>query len=113
VDVEELKEALDYVVLSGPATVNRLHIGGVLQPVVKQVGSRTFYFVEDRWIDAEYDSKGETRKIELFSDAYFDLIAKHPEVAKILALGERVVFRIGETWYETQPPAEAQEPPPE
>ena len=76
--------------------------GGV-RSSVEHVGGGTFYFVEGRWIDVEYDGKAETRKVELFSDAYFDLIAKHPEVGRILALGERVVFRVDGVWYETQP----------
>ena len=65
----------------------------------------TFYFVDDRWVQAEYEDDTETKKIDLFSQSYFELLDKHAELAKVLALGERVVFRIDETWYETVEPA--------
>lgn len=89
-----------------PSSVTAKDGDGALQPLVKQVGGRTFYSADGRWVEATYDGKTETRKIELFSDAYFDLIAKHPGVGKILALGERVVFSLGEVWYETESAAE-------
>jgi branched-chain amino acid transport system ATP-binding protein len=37
------------------------------QPLVERVASRTFYRVGDRWVDAAYDRKTDTKKIELFS----------------------------------------------
>jgi Ca-activated chloride channel family protein len=75
---------------------------GDRRATVEHVGGDTYYFVEGRWVDGEYDGKAKTRKVELYSDAYFHLIAKHPEVGKVLALGERVVFRVDGLWYETR-----------
>jgi hypothetical protein len=68
------------------------------------VGSRTFYWVGERWIDANYEDKQKTTKVELFSDEYFELIRKHPDLAKCFALGERVVVMLDGTAYETVPP---------
>ncbi len=72
--------------------------------LVEHVGTRTFYRLGDRWIDAAHDSDRETRKVEAFSKEYFDLIRKHPSLAKCFALGERVVVVIDGTSYETVPP---------
>lgn len=69
--------------------------------LVSHVGTRTFYRVGERWIDADYDQDAETNKVESFSDEYFKLIRKHPELAKCFALGQRVVVVIAGTVYET------------
>jgi len=71
--------------------------------LVTNVGVRTFYRVEDRWIDAAYDSKAETKKVELFSEEYFELVRKHPDLGKCFALGERVVVVVSAVAYETVP----------
>ncbi len=76
------------------------------QALVTRVGSRTFYRIGERWVDAEYDKKIETRKIEAFSEEYFELIHKHPDLAKCFALGEQVVVMVIATAYESVPVAE-------
>ena len=73
--------------------------------LVQRVAGRTFYRVEDCWIDAAHRAGGETTKVELFSEAYFGLIRKHPELAGCFALGERVVVVVGGVTYETVPTA--------
>jgi hypothetical protein len=63
-------------------------------------------FVRDasgRWVDTAYDGKAATTKVEVFSQAYFDLLAAHPEAAKFLAVAERVVFLLGDVPYEVVP----------
>ncbi len=77
--------------------------------LVERVGTRTFYFIGDRWIDARHDRTNETRKVELFSKEYFELLRNHPDVARCFALGERVVVVIDGTTYETVP-STTQEP---
>jgi Ca-activated chloride channel family protein len=79
---------------------------GRAQRVVERVGSRTLYRVGERWIDAEYEADRKTTKIEAFSEGYFDLVRKHPELAGCFALGERVVVVLGGQAYETVPPPE-------
>ncbi|MHC4695399.1 MAG: VIT domain-containing protein [Planctomycetota bacterium] len=71
---------------------------------VAHVGTRTFYRIGESWIDAAYDKTAETSKIELFSEAYFELLRKHPELAKCFALGERVIVVLDSVAYETVPP---------
>lgn len=46
--------------------------GTINEPkLVERVGTRTFYRIDDRWIDAAYDETVDTKKVELFSEAYF------------------------------------------
>lgn len=60
---------------------------------VRTVGARTFVQKADgRWVETAWDGKGETRKVEAWSEAWQALLARGDELARILALGERVVF---------------------
>lgn len=59
-----------------------------------------------RWVDTAWDGKAETTKVEAFSDAWNVLAAKGSKVAKILALGERVLFLLDDTVYEIVPAPE-------
>jgi len=55
---------------------------------------------EGRWVDTAWDGKGETKKIEAFSEAYFALIEKDDRIARYLAVDERLVFVYEGTVYE-------------
>jgi len=59
---------------------------------IRRIGSRTFYFKNDFWIDSEYKDE---KKIDIkcSSQAYMDIILAYPEVAKFIALGEKVIFK--------------------
>ena len=82
---------------------------------VRLVAGRTFRKAQDgRWIDTAWDEKAETTKIEAFSDAWTALAAKGGKLAKILALGERILFVWEGMVYEIVPapePAPAGEEP--
>ena len=69
--------------------------------LVERVGTRTFYWIDDRWVDASHAKGTETTKVELFSEAYFNLLRRYSELAGCFALGERVVVVIEGTAYET------------
>lgn len=61
--------------------------------LVQQVGSRTFYRIGDVWTDSSPQSKVQVRmRVKFLSDAYFQLALRDADVAKFLALGERVVI---------------------
>ncbi len=77
------------------------------QKLVQRVATRTFYFIDDRWVDEAHAKDAATQKVEVFSDAYFKLLRTHPELAKCFALGERVVVVVAGVTYETVP-AEAE-----
>ncbi|MHC5010386.1 MAG: VIT and vWA domain-containing protein [Planctomycetota bacterium] len=76
---------------------------------VRSVGPRVFLLKGERWVDTAWDEVKETVKIEAFSDAWLRLMEEGEEVAKILALGDRIVFVWGETVYEVVPPAGEEE----
>ena len=62
---------------------------------LKQVKGKTFYFKKGRWVDAERDEKLAKIEIKRFSKAYFQLVAKAPEIAAYLSIGDRVVVVVG------------------
>jgi Ca-activated chloride channel family protein len=101
---EELKRMKDKTVLDEDAVEDAV---GKARERVQAVGSRSFVKKSDgRWVDTAWNGKGETTKVEAYSEAWMALMAKGDEVARILALGERVVFVLEGTTYEiTAPPA--------
>jgi len=75
-----------------------------LRKRIKSVAGRTFTARDDgRWVDTAWDKKKATVKVEAYSEKYFELLAKSDKLAKIFALGERVVFKHGDTFYEIVP----------
>ncbi len=75
-----------------------------LRARIKAVAGRTFTMRDDgRWVDTAWKAKTPTTKIEAYSEKYFELLAKSDTLAKIFALGERVVFKHGDTFYEIVP----------
>jgi Ca-activated chloride channel family protein len=59
--------------------------------LIKRVRNKTFYQRDGVWVDDKYKEEMKTEQIEYASDAYFDLIAKHPELSKYLSLGKQVI----------------------
>lgn len=60
---------------------------------VQTVEDKTFKRdAKGRWVDTAWDGKAETTKVEVFSDAYFELLGKDDRIARYLAVGKRVVL---------------------
>jgi Ca-activated chloride channel family protein len=59
---------------------------------VAQAGTKTFFNKDGLWVDSEYEGKLETIKVERFSQAYFKLLSRVPEISKYFALGDNVMF---------------------
>lgn len=59
---------------------------------VVQAGTKTFFNKNGLWVDTEYEGKIESMKVKRFSEAYFKLLDKVPEVGKYFALGDEVIF---------------------
>ena len=60
--------------------------------VLRYVGDRTFLQADGVWTDTRFDATTMTAtEVAFASDAYFALLADHPELAAPFALGERVV----------------------
>jgi len=59
---------------------------------VVQVGNRTFFNKNGLWVDTAYEGKVEPVKVKRFTEAYFKLLGKVPQVGRFLALGDEVIF---------------------
>ena len=81
---------------AAPSTVNSAPI--------KQVGDRTFIQRGGVWIDTQYVASNMTATpvtaIVFASDAYFNLLAAHPDLADVFALGNHIIVVISGTVYE-------------
>ncbi|MGB8658344.1 MAG: VIT domain-containing protein [Candidatus Zixiibacteriota bacterium] len=59
---------------------------------VVQIGNKAFFNKNGLWVDTEYEGKIEPLKVKRFSDAYFELLDRIPEVGRYYALGDEVMF---------------------
>ncbi len=64
---------------------------------VRIVDDRTYFFREGVWVDSEYADQ-ETIDIVAYSDAYFELTSIAPWLGPHLAIGQRVIVRIGDVF---------------
>jgi Ca-activated chloride channel family protein len=61
---------------------------------IKRIGDKTFNLKNGVWIEASLDENSiPDRNIDFLSTEYFSLSKSDPELRRILALGERVLFR--------------------
>jgi uncharacterized protein YegL len=72
--------------------------GGGAGILIRQVDGRTFYWVEGVYVEAAALALGPAEiaalpRVVAFSPEYFELLKAGPEIARILALGEAVLFR--------------------
>jgi Ca-activated chloride channel family protein len=70
-----------------------------LKRLVKYVEDRTFYFDKGVWVDSLHEGKQDVTEVKFLSDEYFELVAKHKNVGKFLALGDEVLVVIDEKAY--------------
>ena len=69
--------------------------------VMKNVGSKTFLWRNDTWIDTTFDRSMKTKKVAFLGEEYFDLISQVPVLGSYFALGERVIVVHEGQAYET------------
>lgn len=67
---------------------------------LKQVQGRTFFLKKGIWVESTYQKEA-TRKVKFGSDGYFKL-AGDPQVAPVLSLGTRIIFRHKGEWLEIE-----------
>ena len=77
-----------------------------MQAMVRQIGSKTFYFKENRWIDStvkpEEDAKA--KLIRQFSDEFFNLArSQSAELNQYLTFTEPVTLKLAGTVYRIDP----------
>lgn len=59
---------------------------------IKRIGTRTFYFKNDFWMDSQYKDEL-TIDIKYSSSAYTNLVLKYPDLAKFFTLGENIIVK--------------------
>jgi len=73
---------------------------------ISNINDKTFVNIAGVWNDTSYDPDTmETNQVEFLSDAYFDLLDEHPELADYFALGDHVIVVIDGVAYEVTPAA--------
>jgi len=73
---------------------------------VRNVGAKTFYRKENRWVDAEVKPEDDTKAIVItqFSDDFFKLArAQTAEQNQYLTFGDAVTVRLGSQVYRIDP----------
>jgi Ca-activated chloride channel family protein len=71
---------------------------------VKTIGSRTFVFDGEKWIDTTFDpEKMVTKKIDFLSEEYFSMITEDPVLANAFSLGQIVIALSNGIAYEVSP----------
>jgi len=63
---------------------------------VAQVGSKAFFNQKGTWVETSLESEDPTVVVQKFSEAYFQILNVDPSIGSYLALGEDVMFRMGE-----------------
>ncbi len=75
-----------------------------VRALIKAVEGKTFMKRHDGvWVDKAWDGKKKPVKVEAWSEAYFQLLAKGDKVARYLALGEKLIVVVEGTVYEIVP----------
>ena len=69
----------------------------------RTINNRSFFLNGNQWTDAGVQNAATTVahvKVVFGSDAYFDLLAKYPEAAEYLALGNNLTIELGGKIYD-------------
>ncbi|MGC9529812.1 MAG: VIT domain-containing protein [Candidatus Bipolaricaulaceae bacterium] len=78
---------------------------------VRTVAGRVFVLRADAWMETSYQEGDPVLEVEYLSPAYLRLLEIDRQVAPILALGEEVLFRMGETYVRVGPSGLTELPP--
>ncbi len=79
---------------------------------LRQVGDKAFIYRNGVWTDTAFDpSRMQTSKLVFSSQAYFDLLAQHPDWGRYFALSERVIVVLNGKAYETTSDGTSELPP--
>jgi hypothetical protein len=66
----------------------------------KFVNGRAFFQNGKQWVDTNAQNATKRERIQFNSEAYFDLLKKHPKAAPWMALGQNVLLALDDTVYE-------------
>ena len=105
-EIQTLNKAFNYQqTLQGESRLGIINNEGYqanLSNIVKNIQGRSFYQVQNSWIDIKIQQiKTKNKNIIKFAGKkYFELLKKYPEVAQILALGKNIKFVFNNEIYE-------------
>ena len=72
--------------------------------IVKTIGSRTFVYNNEKWIDTTFDpDKMKPIPVAFLSPDYFTMAQNRPDIAAAFAIGERVIVVVDGKAYEIVP----------
>ena len=79
--------------------LSRMREGVVLEDssvsTVRYEAGRTFALQDGVWTDSAYEEGFEVLRIRYLSDAYFDLLDRRPDLARVFAMGEKILVVTG------------------
>lgn len=103
-------EAPAPAIMATPSPAGTQPPGGYVQPQesvvnpIQTVGGKTFIQQSGIWTDTTFQPDTmTTNKVAFLSDAYFDLLTAHPELADYFALGDAVIVVLDGVAYEVTP----------
>lgn len=67
---------------------------------LRTVDGRVFHLVGSVWVDRAFVAGANVQRVSFLSDAYFELLRKSPDLARILSLGSRVLVEWQGVFYE-------------
>lgn len=79
---------------SGSPSIAPAPRDGIQAPISREIGDRTFYLLDGKWVDGSVTSEKADIKVKAYSPAYFELAKKYPALNKYLALGDKLVLKI-------------------
>ncbi|MEW6712045.1 MAG: VIT domain-containing protein [Candidatus Riflebacteria bacterium] len=75
----------------------------IKMPDFKEINGKTFYLIDDVWVDSEVKDQKTDKTYKTWSDAYFAMIQNFPPLGKYFALGEKVIVKFGKMIIEINP----------
>jgi|GEM_PF-70742 len=77
-------------------------------PEVIQVAGFCLHRLGEVLVDSRFEDEMKAKLIEIkaYGEVYFELLAEHPELKKVFALGEQIIFVLDGKAYEVKPAAE-------
>ncbi len=74
------------------------------EPILRQVGEKTFVLREGVWADTAYDAATQQpEQVAFASERYFELLTQYPELGRYLALGDQVAVVMAGRAYRISP----------
>ena len=89
-----------------PELLGRTAKGEKSEPAVRRIGSKTFYFKDKRWLDAEVtpEEDAQAKVVRQFSDAFFALArSQGSELNQYLTFDEPVTVKLDSVVYRIEP----------